>query len=219
MKFTSLFFFIVFTMATFSGWAQEGASPSSGGVKSSVSSRGDSSGSDIGMVVGANYILKPSDVVQVDVYQESDLNKSVRVEGDGTVSLALIGKVKVSEMTVGEAQSLVTDLYNRDFLVDPQVSLLVVSFSPKKVRILGSVNRPGVVSIPPDSELMLTEAIASVNGISRLGNPKSVIIKRIGAGGQSSQMEVNFSQILTKRDARDVRLQEGDVIWVPERIF
>lgn len=171
------------------------------------------------MVVGENYVLKSSDVVSVEVYQEEDLNKNVRVEGDGTVALALIGKVKVAGMTVAEAQSLITDLYNRDYLVDPQVSLLVVQFSPKVVHILGSVNSPGVVDIPPDRDLTLTEAIAGVQGVSRLGNPKSITIKRSGENGRARQMEVNFSRIVTDPNVQDVVLQEGDTVWVPERII
>ena len=173
----------------------------------------------IGIVVGENYILKPSDVISVEVYQEPDLEKSVRVEGDGSVALALIGKVKVAGMTVAEAQSLVTDLYNRDYLVDPQVSILVVQFSPKIIHILGSVNSPGVVEIPPDRDLTLTEAIAGVRGVSRLGNPKSLTIKRIDSDGKAQQMEVNFSRIITDPNVKDVILQEGDTVWVPERII
>ncbi|MEC8333512.1 MAG: polysaccharide biosynthesis/export family protein [Verrucomicrobiota bacterium] len=178
---------------------------------------GESTG--IGIVVGENYILKPSDVISVEVYQEPDLQKSVRVEGDGSVALALIGKVKVAGMTVAEAQSLVTDLYNRDYLVDPQVSILVTQFSPKIIHILGSVNSPGVVEIPPDRDLTLTEAIAGVRGVSRLGNSKSLTIKRIDADGKAQQMEVNFSRIITDPNVKDVILQEGDTVWVPERII
>jgi polysaccharide export outer membrane protein len=171
------------------------------------------------MVVGENYVLKPSDVVSVDVYQEDDLNKEVRVEGDGTIALALIGKVKVAGMTVAEAQSLIKDLYNRDYLVDPQVSLLVIQFSQKVVHVLGSVNNPGVVNIPPDRDLKLTEAIAAVRGVSRLGNPKSMTIKRVDDDGRARQIEVNFSRIVTDPNVKDVILQEGDTIWVPERII
>jgi len=171
------------------------------------------------MIVGSNYVLKPSDVIEIDVYQEQDLNKTVRIEGDGTVSLALVGKVKVAGMTVAESKSLVTNLYNRDYLVDPQISVLVVSFSPKVIRILGSVNRPGVVEIPHDRDMMLTEAMAMVNGITRLGNPKSLKIKRVDENGRSRQMEVNFTKIVTDPDVKDIILQEGDTIWVPERII
>jgi polysaccharide export outer membrane protein len=122
-------------------------------------------------------------------------------------------------MTVSEAQSLITDLYNRDYLVDPQVSVLVVQFSPRVIHVLGSVNSPGIVEIPPDRDLTLTEAIAGVRGVSRLGNPKSITIKRLGEDGRARQMEVNFSKIVTDPNAKDVVLQEGDTIWVPERLI
>ena len=194
-----------------------GASASSSGASSS--SAGSASSGGVGMIVGSNYVLKPSDVIEIEVYQEQDLNKTVRIEGDGTVSLALVGKIKVAGMTVAESKSLVTNLYNRDYLVDPQISVLVVSFSPKVIRILGSVNRPGVVEIPHDRDMMLTEAMAMVNGITRLGNPKSLKIKRVDENGRSRQMEVNFTKIVTDPDVKDIILQEGDTIWVPERII
>ena len=177
------------------------------------------SSADFGIVVDENYILKPSDVIQVSIFLEPDLEKSVRIEADGTVTLPLIKKVKVADLTVSDAQELITQLYNRDYLVDPQISVLVVSFSPKLVRILGSVNRPGVVEMPPDREMTLTEAIASANGISRLGNPKSITIKRVDDSGKTQQFEVNFNRILMNAKAKDMILLEGDTIWVPERII
>jgi polysaccharide export outer membrane protein len=213
---SSIFILCSFANAQDISSSGSGSSGSSNNQNYSSSSNGSSG---IGIVVGENYILKPSDVISVEVYQEGDLEKSVRVEGDGSVALALIGKVKVAGMTVAEAQSLITDLYNRDYIVDPQVSLLVVQFSPKIIHILGSVNSPGVVEIPPDRDLSLTEAIAGVRGISRLGNPKSVTIKRVEADGRARQMEVNFSRIVSDPNVKDVILQEGDTVWVPERII
>ncbi|HBM85783.1 MAG TPA: sugar transporter [Opitutae bacterium] len=199
--------------------AQEQASGGASNASSGAVGYSGGGSSGVGIIVGDNYVLKPSDVIQVEVYQEVDLDKSVRIEGDGTVALALIGKVKLAGMAVAEAQSLITDLYNRDYLVDPQISLLVVSFAPRVIRVLGSVNSPGVVEIPPDRDLTLTEAIAGVNGISRLGNPKSLKIKRVNGDQGALQMQVNFSKIVTDPDVDDVVLQEGDTIWVPERII
>ena len=173
-----------------------------------------------GAVISSNYVLNPSDVIQIEVYQENDLEKTVRIEGDGTVSLALVGKIELAGLTVSEAKSLITELYDRDYLVDPQISVLVISFSPKVVRVLGSVNNPGVVEIPHDRDLTLTEAIAEANGISRLGNPRSLKIKRSGTEeDDSQQIDVNFSKILTDPEAEDIVLKEGDTIWVPERIL
>jgi len=208
---SSLAFYFLFCIAALSG--QEGGA---GGADSPQSS---GRGAGIGMVVGSNYVLKVSDVIEIDVYQEGDLNKSVRIEGDGTVALALVGKVKLAGMTVAEGKALITQLYNRDYLVDPQVSLLVVSFSPKVLHILGSVGSPGVVEIPPDRDLTLTEALSMVGGVTRMGNPKAIKIKRVDQDGRSRQMEVNFSKIVHDPDVTDLVLNEGDTIWVPERII
>jgi polysaccharide export outer membrane protein len=219
MKLLSLLtIFCFFLLATLLQ-AQESGGDGGGESRSSSQSSFGSGSGGIGIVVGENYVLKPSDVISVEVYQEKDLDKSVRVEGDGTVALALIGKVKVAGMTLAEAQSLITDLYNRDYLVDPQVSVLVVQFSPKVVRILGSVNGPGVVQIPPDRDLTLTEALAGVGGVSRLGNPRKIIIKRIDDDGRARSMEVNFTRIIEDPNSKDIILKEGDTIWVPERVF
>jgi polysaccharide export outer membrane protein len=208
---SSLVLYLLFCIAALSG-QDAGA----GGADSSSSSSG---GAAVGMVVGSNYVLKVSDVIELDVYQERDLNKSVRIEGDGTVSLALVGRVKLAGMTVGEGKSLITDLYNRDYLVDPQISLLVVSFSPKVLHILGSVRSPGVVNIPPDRDLTLTEALSMVGGVTRMGNPRAIKIKRVDQDGSTRQMEVNFSKVVQDPDVTDLVLNEGDTIWVPERII
>jgi polysaccharide export outer membrane protein len=208
---SSLVLYLLFCIAALS--AQDAGA---GGTDSSSSSSG---GAGIGMVVGSNYVLKVSDVIELDVYQESDLNKSVRIEGDGTVSLALVGKVKLAGMTVAEGKSLITDLYNRDYLVDPQISLLVVSFSPKVLHILGSVGSPGVVNIPPDRDLTLTEALSMVGGVTRMGNPRAIKIKRLDQDGSTRLIEVNFSKVVQDPDVIDMVLNEGDTIWVPERII
>ena len=213
---TALCFF--FSTALLQAQESGGESGSGSGPYSSGSAGSSGAGVGVGIVVGENYILKPSDVISIEVYQEVDLNKSARIQGDGSVALALIGKVKVAGMTAGEAQSLIIDLYNRDYLVDPQISLLVVEFSPKVIHVLGSVNSPGVVSIPPDRDLSLTEAIASVRGVSRLGNPKSITIKSVDNEGQVNLKKVNFSRII-QGTSTDIPLKEGDTIWVPERII
>ena len=211
------YFFAILCVCTF--LSCPGMFAQSDGEANNTATTGGSMNGSVGAVVSSNYILKSSDVIQIEVYQEEDLEKTVRIEGDGTVSLALIGKVEVADLAVSEAKTLITELYNRDYLVDPQVSVLVISFSPKVVLILGSVNNPGVVEIPHDRNLTLTEAIAEVRGISRLGNPRSLKIKRLGGHDDSQQIDVNFSKILTDQDVEDIVLKEGDTIWVPERIL
>jgi hypothetical protein len=68
------------------------AQDSSGGEGASSGGSSGNRAGGVGIVVGENYVLKPSDVIAVDVYQEADLNISVRIEGAGSVALGLVGK-------------------------------------------------------------------------------------------------------------------------------
>ena len=207
--------FIVLCILSVKGQDSTGSdTPASAGFIGSAQSSSSAS-PGVGMTVGQNYILKPSDVLEVNVYQEPDLQKQVRVEADGTVALALIGKVRVAGMTVAESQSLVTDLYNRDYIVDPQISVLVVSFAPKFVHVLGMVGMPGKIMIEPDQNLSLIDAIAQCRGVTRLGNPKKVRIKRTDG---TKPFDVNYDEI-RRGDASDIFLKEGDTITVPERVI
>lgn len=86
------------------------------------------------------------------------------------------------------------------------------------VTVLGAVNSPGSVSLPQGRELTLTEAIAVVRGIARLGDPNAVVIGRQSADGETKTMTVNFSSIASG-DAPDITLEGGDTIFVPERII
>jgi polysaccharide export outer membrane protein len=197
-------------------YAQDGGDSGSNYSNQQTGSSGSSSSSgSYGVAVGENYILKASDVLEITVYQEMDLKKSVRIEGDGSVALALIGKVKVAGMTLSEAQSLISDLYNRDFLVDPQISLLIISFAPKFVHVLGMVGNPGKVEMPPDQDLTLIDAISQSKGVTRLGNARKVRIKRSDG---SKPFDVDYDEI-RRGEAKDIILIKGDTITVPERII
>jgi polysaccharide export outer membrane protein len=221
LKFLFLFLFAAATATlSLSGQHQSGdAASSGGGERATPRQQGDATpGTGVAMV-GSNYVLRPSDIIEVSVFNEPDLRKAVRIESDNTASFPLIGRVRIGQMTVAEAQELITQLYDRDFIVNPQVSLLVLEFSMETVRILGAVNSPGVVSIPPDRGLTLTDAIAGVNGISRLGNSRSVQIRRVNEDGSTRVLDVNFDQILSDPNARDIPLRDGDTIFVRERIF
>jgi polysaccharide export outer membrane protein len=197
-------------------YAQDGGDSGSNYSNQQTGSSGSSSSSgSYGVAVGENYILKASDVLEITVYQEMDLKKSGRIEGDGSVALALIGKVKVAGMTLSEAQSLISDLYNRDFLVDPQISLLIISFAPKFVHVLGMVGNPGKVEMPPDQDLTLIDAISQSKGVTRLGNARKVRIKRSDG---SKPFDVDYDEI-RRGEAKDIILIKGDTITVPERII
>tara|TARA_B100000965_G_scaffold406480_1_gene445631 strand:+ start:5193 stop:5762 length:570 start_codon:yes stop_codon:yes gene_type:complete len=165
-----------------------------------------------------NYVLRSTDLIQVEVFQEEDLYKEVRVAADGMIVLPLIGKVKVAGMTVSEAQEKIRELYDQKYLVDPQINLLVIQYAPRRVQVLGQVNQPGYVIIPPEEEMTLAQAISGAHGMTLRADPKNVKIKRV-ADGKTKVFTINFNEILRNPEAKDVYVHDGDTIYVEERLF
>lgn len=167
-----------------------------------------------------NYVIQPSDVLRMQVFQEPDLTQEIRVPRDGEVKFPLIGSVNLKGKTISEAQLLLHELYNRDYLVNPQISLLILEFSQRRVKVLGAVNAPGTVVFPPDEEMTLLDAISLAGGFNRLARKSAVTLTRIRADGEPEVFRVNVDELMTGgADSSVWILEKDDTIYVPERFF
>lgn len=168
----------------------------------------------------AEYVLQPMDLVKVEVFQEPDMLREVRIAQDGSVTLPLISKVDLKGKTVEQAQDRIRLLYDKDYLVNPQINLTVLEYAKRDVKVLGQVTKAGAVDIPTDRPLKLLDAIALAGGFTRLADRKKVTLTRIGADGTTTTTEINADNILQSKNSADQWvLQQGDVINVPERLL
>src|SRR5271163_4337160 len=78
-----------------------------------------------------SYVLAPNDVVQIKVYQEDDLETKARVGQDGTISFPLIGVVHIGGKTVEQAGAVIREELKKDYLVNPQITLIVEEYSKR----------------------------------------------------------------------------------------
>src|SRR4051812_42637258 len=88
-----------------------------------------------------SYKVGIGDLLRVEVYDEEDLTREVRVLTDGTLSLPLIGTIHAAGLTISELESTVTRLLAEKYLVNPQVTVFVKEFS--NIYIFGEVRKPG----------------------------------------------------------------------------
>lgn len=165
------------------------------------------------------YKLRPMDLLKIQVFQEPDLERELRVSQDSTIMVPLVGSVNVKDRTVRETELLLTDLYQQDYLVNPQINVTVVEYAQRTINVLGAVNAPGSIPIPPEKNLNLLEAIARSGGFSRLANRNRVSLTRTQADGRTSNFTVDADQLVSGDAGSRAPVQDGDVIYVPERIL
>ena len=150
------------------------------------------------------YTLGAGDRLKVTVFNEPDLSGDFEVNGQGSVSLPLIGQIKVIGQTTVEVQVLLTQKYGKDYLVNPNISVEVTNYRP--FFIIGEVNHPG--SYPYVNGMTVINAVALAGGYTPRANHDRIKIKH-GSDTTDQEQEVK----------EDSAVLPGDVIQVPERIF
>jgi len=162
-----------------------------------------------------DYVLQPQDIIRVQVFQEEEINKQgeVGISAESTITLPMIGTISVAGLSVRQAEQKIRDLYDKDYLVNPGVSVNVLKYSDRSVNVVGSIKNAGRVQFPPEKGLTILEAISLAGGHDRLADLKRVKLTR-----KNETSVVNVDDIV-KGGAKDVALEVGDVVFVPERIL
>ncbi len=168
-----------------------------------------------------SYVLKAGDELEVKVYREDDLETKTKVDKGGTIALPLIGEVKVGGLTVRNARTLITSLYEKDYLVNPQVTLTYTAYveGAGRFTVLGRVEKAGSIEMPKGIEkIPLLEAVAMAGGFTRYANRRTVTVKR-KEGNLEKVYEINAQKLADDPDTPQFFIYPGDRINVKERTF
>ena len=156
------------------------------------------------------YKIGASDVLKITVFQVDDLNRSVQVSGNGTITLPLIGQVTASGRTAQQVESDIAARLRARYLQSPQVTVFIDQYNSQKVTVGGAVKKPGVY--PVKGSLTLLEAIATAEGMDNVADPSNVVVFRDQAGARYVG-RFNVDQMRAGA-MRDPLMQNGDVVMV-----
>lgn len=162
-------------------------------------------------------VIGRMDNVEIRVFREDDLTTRGQLSSDGTISMPLVGAIRIEGLTTDQAAAAITRKLADGYLVKPEVSVSIEARIRKTVTVLGQVQRPGVFELPAHRQLTLVEAIGMAGGVTRIGNPKKISLKRV-EGGSSNVLTLNLTEI-TAGQGQDIPLRDGDVVNIPESLF
>jgi len=160
-------------------------------------------------------IIGRLDTVEITVFREDELATRGQLSPDGTITMPLIGAVRLQGLTTDQAATVIEQKLHDGYLVRPQVSVSIGARVKRAVTVLGQVQRPDVYVIPADRTLTLTQVIAMAGGVTRIGNAAKLTLKRSGA---SEVQQIDLRSI-TSGKSNDITLRDGDVVTIPESLF
>ena len=164
------------------------------------------------------WVLSPNDEIVVTVFQEDDLLTKTIIDVNGHVMLPLVGEVKIGGMSTAQATARIQQLYDQDYLVNPQVNLIVTKFAERHFAVLGQVNRPGSFDFPQNEPVSLLQAIAMAGGYTRLGAPSKVSVRRM-ENGAPQIYHLDADKLAEDLKKKSFQVLPNDVITVGERTF
>jgi polysaccharide export outer membrane protein len=172
-----------------------------------------------GVSAPAGYVLSPTDQVAIEVFGEDDLRTNGRLNPEGNLSVPLLGSIHLAGLTLTQAVSKLTELYSRDYLVNPKINVTLLSYVRKRFSILGQVNSPGSKEMPEGTQegIDILEAIALAGGYTRIASPERITVRRQSASGDQI-FKVNAKRF-TKGKGGGFLVKPGDTINVGESIF
>ena len=150
------------------------------------------------------YRLQRNDSISMTMFQEAGMSRSALVGKSGSISFPLIGSVDIVGLTVTELEQRLTELYKKDYFVDPKISVIITGYATKSVVVSGGVTNPGGVPYPDEGTISLAQAIAASGGITEMGDTNRITIVRKKGG----------SMVTTMNQAGEVELLPGDTALV-----
>lgn len=165
--------------------------------------------------VSNRYRIHQGDKLSIKFFNNPDLNEaSLIVRPDGFISLQIINEIRAEGLTTAQLRANLEKAYD-ETLLTPLISVTVIDFVAPHIFISGQVNKPGRYELRDAKTLM--QAIFLAGGFTRDANKNMLIHARPNDSGDWTIQSAHAMSILNqKKEQKDMDLEDGDYIFVPE---
>lgn len=172
----------------------------------------------------SNYLVRTGDTLEIQVLEDSELNRSVRVLPDGRFNFPFAGTVRAAGLTIPEIERNLANGIASNFTATPNVFISVVPeerepLDPETINVylLGEFETPGLAEMPPGTTIL--QALSMGGGMTRFAAVKRVQLRRTDPRTKQQTVTPIDYRALSRGAtlSRDILLKDGDVILVPER--
>jgi polysaccharide biosynthesis/export protein len=159
-----------------------------------------------------SYQVKPGDVLEISVWKEPDLQRTVLVRPDGGFSFPLVGEIDARGKSVADLNKLVSERLSK-YIAEAVVTVTVQEIKGNKIFVIGQVNKPGEFIVNPSVNVM--QALSMAGGVTPFAATNDIkILRRNGAAQQA--MPFPYGDVVRGRNLnQNIELVAGDVVVVP----
>jgi len=174
-----------------------------------------------------DYRIGPEDLLEISVFEDEKLNKTVRVSSQGNISLPLLGVLRVKGLTGSELEKEIRDLLTEKYFQDPHVGVFIREYRNQRISVIGMVEKPGVYDVT--GQKMVLDMLSLAGGLKEDAGPLLFLIRsplsqrEVPEGRQKESPEpapqtwvVHLENLLVRGDGTaNIPVIHGDVINIP----
>ena len=159
------------------------------------------------------YMIGAKDLLKISVFNVPELNITVRVSEDGTITLPLIGNIKVEGMTKIGLEKHLSGLLEQNYLKNAQVTIFIEEYQSKVVSVIGAVKKPDAYELLGDMTLL--ELLTMTGGLAENVSDRIIIIRKV-PGGNNVSLTIKIDDLMLKGDPKaNIPLRPGDIVNIP----
>jgi polysaccharide export outer membrane protein len=156
------------------------------------------------------YQIGPEDVLDISVWKNPELSRTMPVRPDGKVSLPLVNDIQAAGLTPSDLRDQVTARL-AEFVPAPEVSVIVREVHSRKVAVVGAVKTPGRYELK--SPMTVLEVLALAQGLTDFASRDKIVVLRQN-GQKTERIPFNYRKIADS-DQDNFLVRPGDIVVVP----
>ena len=158
------------------------------------------------------YVIGADDILNISVWKEPEITRTVPVRPDGKISVPLINDVQAAGLTPMQLAMLITEKLKK-YLADPEVTVIVTTINSRRIYIMGEVGRAGAFPLLPNMTVL--QALSSAGGFSQFADLKKIYVLR-NENGKQMKYPFNYKEVIKgQKVEQNILLKPGDTIVVP----
>lgn len=163
------------------------------------------------------YKIGAKDLITINVFDVPELNITVRVAEDGTITLPLLGNIKIEGLTRNQLEKHLASLLEKKYLKNAQVTVFIKEYESKKVSIIGAIVKPGNYELLGEKTLL--ELLSIAGGLTNDASNSIIIIRKLKSG-DSISLKIKLDDLMLKGDPKlNIPLKAGDIVNIPAERF
>lgn len=202
----------VVSVALLTGLVLVGTAGAQQAAMKSAPARASLAAPAMGVPVASDYIIGPEDMLQVSIWKNEAMSRTLPVRPDGKISLPLLHDITAAGLTPLQLRDKIAAAL-AEFMPNPEVSVSVMQVNSYRVSVLGEVQKPGVLQLKAPTTVL--EALALAGGFRDFASPSKIVIFRKDASGQTQKLRFNYNRAVGSAGEDNIALKSGDVVVVP----